>query len=271
MYSIEAMPHKIKIESVLSDSKEQALLGDPYDIKLKMSILEDVHLKSLKAYFINFSTSQPKDGSAEAQMDGVRSADHSEMDMMASAVQHGGMVDVDLSQTVDGNSFYPLTRSIDDGSKYSRLSASMFSPNMSSFYQNARSMISSSQAWSNNAAADLKGAGAPISQSLFLGADPSIGVAVLKRSLTGAKRERPAISNIGGGPAVGDLIGSIGEVDEETDFQSVELFYTRGDLNSESDLKNIIVDDEQPNEDKIVDLLNNEGKIDDLNLKMIFY
>ena len=42
MYSIEAMPHKIKIESVLSDTKEQALLGDPYDIKLKMSILEDV-------------------------------------------------------------------------------------------------------------------------------------------------------------------------------------------------------------------------------------
>ena len=49
--------------------------------------------------------------------------------------------------------------------------------------------------------------------SMFLGADPSIGVAVLKRSLTNAKREKPANS-----AAVGDLISSIGEVDEETDF-----------------------------------------------------
>lgn len=51
MYTIDPMPHKVKIESIQSDAKDQALLGDPYDIKLKLSILEDVKLSSLKAIF----------------------------------------------------------------------------------------------------------------------------------------------------------------------------------------------------------------------------
>ena len=51
MYSIEPLPQKIKIEAIQSDSKVQALLGDPYDIKLRLSVLEDIKLKSLKAIF----------------------------------------------------------------------------------------------------------------------------------------------------------------------------------------------------------------------------
>ncbi len=51
MYTIDPMPHKVKIESIQNDAKDQALLGDPYDIKLKLSILEDVKLSSLKAIF----------------------------------------------------------------------------------------------------------------------------------------------------------------------------------------------------------------------------
>ena len=69
------------------------------------------------------------------------------------------MVDVDLS-TVSITTGLPL------GSE-DRLSTSMFSPNMSQFYQNARTILSASSTM-------------PLTDSsAFLGADPNIGVAVL--------------------------------------------------------------------------------------------
>ena len=55
--------------------------------------------------------------------------------------------------------------------------------------------------------------------SRFLGADPSIGVAVLKRSLTNAKRPKAPES----------ALGSVNEVDQETEFAPVELFYSKGE------------------------------------------
>ena len=54
MYSIEPLPQKIRIEAIQSDAKDQALLGDPYDIKLRLEILENIKLRSLKAIFKKF-------------------------------------------------------------------------------------------------------------------------------------------------------------------------------------------------------------------------
>ena len=85
----------------------------------------------------------PRDGVNEAHMDGIRGADSSDMDLLTS---QEGMVDVDLTQSAIDDATglpLPLMSSADDGSKFSRLSASMFSPNMSSFYQNARGILNS--------------------------------------------------------------------------------------------------------------------------------
>lgn len=73
------------------------------------------------------------------------------------------MIDVSLSQT-NVNSGH--AESVD---KFSRMSASMFDPNMSQFYQSAKSVMTASMV-------------ARASSSMFIGADPSIGVAVLKRT-----------------------------------------------------------------------------------------
>ena len=54
MYSIEPLPQKIRVDAILSDAKDQALLGDPYDIKLRLTKLENVHLKKLEAVFVKF-------------------------------------------------------------------------------------------------------------------------------------------------------------------------------------------------------------------------
>ena len=88
MYTIEPLPQKIKIEAIQSDAKDQALLGDPYDIKLRLAILEDVKLRSLKAIFTKFSTEPTRGG-----MDDVAQLDESRTRNDTAE----GMVDVDLS------------------------------------------------------------------------------------------------------------------------------------------------------------------------------
>ena len=97
MYSIEPLPQKIKIEAIQSDAKDQALLGDPYDIKLKLGILEDIKLRSLKAIFKNFSTS----ASSADEQSFVSGAEHD------SNTTQEGMVDIDLS-TVSVRTGVPL-------------------------------------------------------------------------------------------------------------------------------------------------------------------
>ena len=87
MYSIEPLPQKIKIEAIQTDSKDQALLGDPYDIKLRLSILEDVKLRSLKAIFKKFTTT--------SSADITNKSDHYDANDQTAA--DSGMVDVDLS------------------------------------------------------------------------------------------------------------------------------------------------------------------------------
>lgn len=125
---------------------------------------------SLKAIFMKFETSQLTDLSIK------ESAPKRSATLSIDQTQDG-MVDVDLSQSILTG--YPISSGQDEQSNFSRLSASMFSPNMSQFYQNARSVLSTS---SVNPLTD---------SSQFLGADPSIGVAVLKRSLTNAHRPKP--------------------------------------------------------------------------------
>ena len=87
MYSIEPLPQKIKIEAIQTDSKDQALLGDPYDIKLRLSILEDVKLRSLKAIFKKFTTT--------SSADITNKSDYYDANDQTAA--DSGMVDVDLS------------------------------------------------------------------------------------------------------------------------------------------------------------------------------
>ena len=55
MYSIEPMPEKIATEVVKSEAKEQALLGDQYDLQIKFSKQDNIKLKSLKAKFVSFT------------------------------------------------------------------------------------------------------------------------------------------------------------------------------------------------------------------------
>ena len=246
MYSIEPMPQKIKVEAIQSDAKDQALLGDPYDLKLRLSKVEDVKLRSLKAIFKKFAT-EPA-GREEGLGDDADQLSQSD----ASSAQEG-MVDVDLSQSTIRTGI-PLSTDADD-QKFSRLSASMFSPNMSAFYENARGVLSASSMMPQS------------DSSRFLGADPSIGVAVLKRSLTAAKRPVRALEQ-----RAGDLLARVTEADDEIEFQPVELYYTKGQTANVEDLTAIDMDTEEPDDEKIVDLLvDGSGDIDELNLKMIFY
>jgi len=92
MYSIDPMPQKIKIESIQSDARDQALLGDPYDIRLKLSVLEDIKMTSLQATFKSFTTAPLFDGSEEAGLD--RLTERSFGDVAAQE----GMMDIDLTQ-----------------------------------------------------------------------------------------------------------------------------------------------------------------------------
>ena len=79
--------------------------------------------------------------------------------------------------------------------------------------------------------------------SCFLGADPAIGVAVLKRSLTSAKRPKMAQKPVFGGRGGADLLTKVSEVvDEETEFAPVELFYAKGEVRNTNDLIAIAVD-----------------------------
>ena len=55
-YNIEPLPDKIQVDVERGASKDQALLGDPYDLKLRLSKVEDVKLRSLKAIFKKFAT-----------------------------------------------------------------------------------------------------------------------------------------------------------------------------------------------------------------------
>ena len=161
------------------------------------------------------------------------------------------MVDVDLSQSTIRTGI-PLSTDADD-QKFSRLSASMFSPNMSAFYENARGVLSASSIMPQS------------DSSRFLGADPSIGVAVLKRSLTAARR--PARMQ-----RAGDLLARVTEADDEIEFQPVELYYTTGQSANVEDLTAIDMDTEEPDDEKVVDLIvDGSGDINELNLKMIFY
>ena len=89
--------------------------------------------------------------------------------------------------------------------------------------------------------------------SCFLGADPSIGVAVLKRSLSLAKRPR-AVQQVSG-----DLLARVNEMDEETEFAPVELYYSKGQATGVEDLTAIAVDSGEINDEKVVDLLNEDS------------
>jgi hypothetical protein len=50
------LPDKISIEVERGDSREQALLGDPYEIKIKFAKKDNIKLESLEAVFMDFST-----------------------------------------------------------------------------------------------------------------------------------------------------------------------------------------------------------------------
>ena len=56
MYNIEPLPDKIQIDVEKGASKDQALLGDPYEIKIKFEKKDNIKLKSLQAVFMDFST-----------------------------------------------------------------------------------------------------------------------------------------------------------------------------------------------------------------------
>ena len=79
----------------------------------------------------------------------------------------------------------------------------------------------------------------------------------------------------------GDILGRVNEVDQETEFAPVELFYAKGKANSIDDLTAIAIDSAEIGEKKVVDLLRNcssdsadgvqRQSVEELNLKMIFY
>ena len=55
MYHIEPMPEKISLDIVKDRSKDQALLGDQYDIQINFNKKDNIKLKSLSAIFVNFT------------------------------------------------------------------------------------------------------------------------------------------------------------------------------------------------------------------------
>ena len=114
-------------------------------------------LNSLRCTFLNFTSAPIGDGSNPNGIDGLGSDGDSVVE---------GMVDVSLTQSQAslGTGLVPS----EHGST-SRMSASMFDPNMSQFYQSAKQVM----------AASMVPRATP---NLFIGADPSIGVAVLRRT-----------------------------------------------------------------------------------------
>ena len=119
---------------------------------------------------------------------------------------------------------------------------------MSQFYSNARGILATSQLGGSSSISD---------SSCFLGADPAIGVAVLKRSLAHAKRPKMLQrSTISGSD---DLLTRVNEVDEETEFAPVELFYAKGEVRNVDDLTAIAVDSSEIDEEKVVDLLRDDA------------
>ena len=55
MYKIEPMSEKIDLEVIQDKAKDQALLGDQYDIKVIFHKKDNIKLKSLSAVFLNFT------------------------------------------------------------------------------------------------------------------------------------------------------------------------------------------------------------------------
>ena len=56
MYHIDPLPDKIAVSVERPVSKDQALLGDPYEIKIKFEKKDNIKLKSLEAVFVDFYT-----------------------------------------------------------------------------------------------------------------------------------------------------------------------------------------------------------------------
>lgn len=67
-------------------------------------------------------------------------------------------------------------------------------------------------------------------------------------------------------------LGQIQEFDQDSEMlQPVELFYSKGQSNNLDDFKAIDMEKAYESEERVVDLLNEKGEIDELSLKMIFY
>ena len=101
-----------------------------------------------------------------------------------------GMIDVSLTSS---------SVNTESADKFSRMSASMFDPNMSQFYQSAKSVMMSASMMAKQ------------STSMFIGADPTIGVAVLKRT----KQSAVMSSQVGKSSSSGlPMLGGIEEADD---------------------------------------------------------
>lgn len=57
MYDIEPMPDKIQVSFDSGDQKDQAFIGDPYCLKIKVQKLENVKLKTLRLVVIDIVSS----------------------------------------------------------------------------------------------------------------------------------------------------------------------------------------------------------------------
>ena len=206
MYQIEPLPDKISIEVERGDSREQALLGDPYEIKIKFAKKDNIKLESLEAVFMDFST--------------LPGAFDESQSVHSSMTAYSGFQDESL------------THGVPDGKQSTGPGAreSLFNSSMAQFYQLARSTPDSAIA----------------GRSAYIGADPSLGVAVKsKKSISAVfdSQVTPVTAPInlraikspdarspvaGGGPSIQnaftqDFLTHIAEKVEE-DFEPIELY-----------------------------------------------
>ena len=211
-YNIEPLPDKIQVDVERGASKDQALLGDPYEIKIKFEKKDNIKLKSLAAVFMDFSTLPVgyEDGLA-----GGSGAQSFHQDDFAS---------VSLS-TADGKSA--------NTAGPSNARESMLNSSMAQFYNLAKS----------HSVANLMGG------NTYIGADPRIGVAVIRSQLSKSSRldsqalpanapirlrgiVSPNKSPRGGSGSVQqnafteDFLEHVGAGVEE-DFEPIELYYTK--------------------------------------------